>query len=63
MTLAQKPAEPPPAPDEATIILSCHQGDALEAIRTLIAERDAMFRRLLVARGVTGRGFTRGWMP
>lgn len=49
--------------DEASEILELHQGNALEALRTLIAERDAVEERLAIATLVMGRGFTRGWRP
>jgi hypothetical protein len=35
--------------EEATEILALHNGNALEALRTLIAERDAVEERLAVA--------------
>lgn len=34
---------------EAVEILALHDGDALEALRTLIAERDAVEERLAIA--------------
>lgn len=49
--------------DEALQILELHQGNALEALRTLIAERDAVEERLAIATLVMGRGYTRGWRP
>jgi len=49
--------------DEAENILALHQGDALEALRTVIAERDAIEERLRIANLVMGRGYTRGWRP
>lgn len=49
--------------DEATEILALHNGDALEALRTLIAERDATEERLAIATLVMGRGYPRGWRP
>lgn len=62
--LAQNNAIEPPRPcDEAGAIIAYHGGDAVEAIRTLLAERDVLFERLLVARCAMGRGFTRGWKP
>lgn len=39
----------PSRPDEAFEILALHGGDALEALRTLIAERDAVEERLAIA--------------
>lgn len=53
----------PAARDEATEILQLHDGNALEAPRTLIAERDAVEERLAIAVIAMGRGFTRGWQP
>lgn len=49
--------------EEAAEILALHDGNALEALRTLIAERDAVEERLAIATLVMGRGFTRGWRP
>jgi len=50
----------PPCPDEAAEILALHGGDALEALRTLIAERDAVEERLAIAAiamaGIRGAG-------
>ncbi|MGQ3211473.1 MAG: hypothetical protein ACT6U0_03905 [Shinella sp.] len=46
-------------PDEAKEILDLHKGDALEALRTLIAERDAVEERLSFAR-LAGRMHVRG---
>lgn len=46
-------------PDEAMEILDLHKGDALEALRTLIAERDAVEERLAFAR-LAGRMQIRG---
>jgi len=51
------------ARDEATEVLRLHDGNALEALRTLIAERDAVEDRLAIAILAMGRGFTRGWRP
>lgn len=53
----------PTVPEEAAEVLALHDGNALEALRTLIAERDAIEERLAVATLVMGRGFTRGWRP
>lgn len=49
--------------EEAAEILDLHNGNALEALRTLIAERDAVEERLAIAALVMGRGYTRGWRP
>lgn len=49
--------------DEAIEVLRLHNGNALEALRTLIAERDAVEERLAIAIVAMGRGFTRGWRP
>ncbi len=55
------PQEPPK--DEAFEVLALHDWDALEAIRTVLAERDAVEDRLRIAAIAMGRGFTRGWKP
>jgi len=49
--------------DEAFQVLVLHEWDALEAIRTVLAERDAVEERLRIATLAMGRGFTRGWRP
>jgi predicted nucleotidyltransferase len=49
--------------DEAFAVLALHNWDALEAVRTVLAERDAVEERLRFAALVIGRGFTRGWKP
>jgi hypothetical protein len=46
--------------DEAAEILALHNGDSLEALRTMIAERDAVEERLAFAR-LAGRAYARGW--
>lgn len=45
--------------DEAMAVLALHEWDALEAIRTVLAERDAVEDRLRIAAIAMGRGFTR----
>ncbi len=58
------PRQPPAAPrEEAFEVLALHDWDALEAIRTVLAERDAVEERLRIAAIAMGRGFTRGWKP
>ncbi|MCJ8051688.1 hypothetical protein GB928_004140 [Shinella curvata] len=51
------------AKDEAFEVLALHDWDALEAIRTVLAERDAVEERLRIAAIAMGRGYTRGWKP
>jgi hypothetical protein len=53
----------PPVLEEAAEILALHNGNAIEALRTIIAERDAVEERLATATLVMGRGYTRGWRP
>lgn len=57
--------EPVPMPErqEAEQILAYHDGNAVEAIHTMIIERDELFRRLLISQLAMGWGFTRGWRP
>lgn len=50
-----------PLLDEAAAILALHNGDAVEAIRTLLAERDAVEEKLRSAAIAMGHGFARGW--
>jgi len=45
MTALRSPA----GREEAAEILALHNGDALEALRTMIAERDAVEERLAIA--------------
>lgn len=49
--------------DEAFQVLALHEWDALEAIRTVLAERDAIEERLRIATIAMGHGYTRGWKP
>lgn len=58
----EKPCAPP-APDEADQIIAYHGGDATEAVRTLVAERDVLFERLMIARIAMGHGFTHRFVP
>jgi len=46
-----------PVREEAAEILALHRGDALEALRTLIAERDAVEERLAIATLVLRGGY------
>jgi hypothetical protein len=59
--MSAAPADDPPPMDEAVAILEMHDGNALEAIRTLLAERDAVEEKLRFASIAMGHGFTRGW--
>lgn len=59
MTAALGEEHPPEG--EAEAILALHNGDAIEAIRTLLAERDAVEDKLRIAAIAMGHGFTRGW--
>ncbi|UNK36604.1 hypothetical protein MNR02_08760 [Shinella sp. H4-D48] len=43
--------------DEAFQVLALHEWDALEAIRTVLAERDAIEERLRIATIAMGRGW------
>ena len=49
MTLSGRRTQPA-GREEAVEILALHNGDALEALRTMIAERDAVEERLAVAK-------------
>lgn len=51
------------ADTEAFEVLALHDWDPLEAIRTLLAERDAVEERLRIAVIAMGRGSSRGWKP
>lgn len=46
---------PPSGREEAAEILALHNGDALEALRTMIAERDAVEERLAIATMIMAR--------
>ena len=48
MMLLRYPAKPADR-EEAMAILALHNGNALEALRTMIAERDAVEERLTMA--------------
>lgn len=47
--IARNRPQPASGGEEAFEILAFHGGDALEALRTLIAERDAVEERLAIA--------------
>ena len=52
-----------PLVDEAAEVLKFHKGDAIEALRTLLAERDSLEERLATAVVIMGAGYARGWRP
>jgi len=54
-------SEGSPPLDEAVAILELHNGNALEAIRSLLAERDAVEEKLRATAIAMGHGFDRGW--
>jgi hypothetical protein len=49
--------------EEALEILAFHNGNALEALRTMIAERDAVEERLAIATLIMARGDDEAWRP
>ncbi|WP_439628114.1 hypothetical protein [Shinella sp.] len=49
--------------EEALEILAFHNGDALEALRTMIAERDAVEERLAIVTLIMARGDDEAWRP
>jgi hypothetical protein len=49
--------------DLAASVLAAHQGDALSAIRNLLADADFLRNQLYIASKVMSRGMARGWRP
>ncbi len=52
-----------PTEDRAQAILDAHAGDALAALRTVIADADFLCDELEAASMAISRGLVRGWKP
>jgi hypothetical protein len=53
----------PPEVDLAESILTAHDGDALAAIRELLADADFLRDQLFIATSLMSKGIARGWKP
>ncbi|WP_313617977.1 hypothetical protein [Agrobacterium sp.] len=49
--------------DLAASVLAAHDGDALSAIRNLLADADFLRDQLYIASKVMSQGMVRGWKP
>ncbi len=49
--------------DLAMSVLTAHDGDALAAIRNLLADADFLRDQLLIASSLMSKGIGRGWKP
>lgn len=49
--------------DLAAAVLAAHEGDALSAIRNLLADADFLREQLYLASKLMGHGMVRGWRP
>lgn len=58
-TDTQSPAEV----DPAVSLLTAHDGDALAAIRELLADTDFLRDQLYIASSLMSKGIGRGWKP
>lgn len=58
-TGTQSPAEV----DLAMSVLTAHDGDALAAIRNLLADADFLRDQLWIASNLMSKGIGRGWKP
>lgn len=53
----------PPEVYLAESVLSAHDGDALAAIRSLLADADFLRDQLWIASSLMSKGIARGWKP
>lgn len=60
---ALQPAPPTVDEDLAQAILDAHEGDALAALRSVIADADFLQEELYTAACLLSRGIARGWLP
>lgn len=49
--------------DLAVSVLNAHDGDALAAIRSLLADADFLRDQLYIASSLMSKGIGRGWRP
>jgi hypothetical protein len=55
--------ESPDSVDLALSVLKAHDGDALTAIRNLLADADFLRDQLFIASSLMSKGIGRGWRP
>ncbi|OCW56466.1 hypothetical protein AWJ14_19645 [Hoeflea olei] len=63
MPNAETGTQSSPQPDPAVSILSAFDGDALAAIRNLLADADFLRDQLWIASSLMSKGMARGWKP
>jgi hypothetical protein len=49
--------------DPAQNVLDAHKGDALAALRSVIADAEFLHDQLAIASTILSHGIGRGWMP
>jgi len=49
--------------DLAVSVLQAHDGDALAAIRSVLADADFLREQLFIASALMSKGISRGWKP
>jgi hypothetical protein len=60
---ARQPESSPVEEDLAQAVLDAHGGDALAALRTVIADAAFLHDQLETASGLLSHGIARGWKP
>lgn len=58
-----RPDNMPEIEDVADYVLACHDGNAKQAVETLLLEIEHLQDQLSTAVAAMGRGYTRGWQP
>lgn len=59
----QTQSEPQTEVNELEAVLAYHDGDALAAIETLLADCRHLRQQLVLVEGIMSRGMARGWSP
>jgi len=60
---AHQPEPLPAEEDLAQAVIDAHGGDAVAALRTVIADAAFLHEQLETASALIGRGLVRGWKP
>lgn len=63
VTLEETVTQSPLDIDLARSVLAAHDGDALAAIRNLLADADFLRDQLFIASSLMSKGIGRGWRP
>lgn len=63
ITAVETDTQSPDSIDLAVSVLNAHDGDALEAIRNLLADADLLRDQLFIASSLMSKGIGRGWKP